>query len=1125
MQLLADVFVSNVSFWTSRYVLKSSSVSRILRSLFGTKLTGFCLRVLIIAAFLSPSLLVAQDLVLPFKTYSTKEGLSQASISEIFQDSKGFVWLGYQTGIDRFDGVNFESYDLRRYEDSPNIRMVTSIVEDSTGALWFGTAAGGLWKHIPKVGSFEVFLEEAPGNDGLDSDGIRDLKINHEGELIVLTDRGNVFVYDEAASEFSKVELVEPIRTKGLIRIVTSIEVDSDGSFWRIQQNGALENFRIEADHSISNLKEYFLPNIAGIDSLRIWSSFKSKSGNLLFGTVDSRLIEFDPNTSTASVLRIRKNDRHVGNIESIAENRDASDIWIGSDEGILMVDLESRSVRPVDSQTENQSSCDVIRSLMVDQSNYLWAGSFGCGFKRQLKKSSFELYRNDPDDPRSLGGNGIWTLDEDSEGGIWIATNANGINKFDPRTKSFDRFREGNTKGLDSNNIIDLMVDRSNQLWVSSFEGVVLFELVESQNGYTIGGLKRRFNFRSHVWQFRELRNGNVLIGTGAGGAFIYDTPSDSVRHVESFMDDPGIDLQDFGIQGVYEDEKGVIWLGTFGAGLLALDFESKSVQTFDRDEYPFGNVVGTVIKGKNPNEIWIGGYDGLIQLNTETLEVNSWTESSSDLPDDTVYSIIVDDSGEVWISTDKGISRFSPEANSFSNFTTADGLQDMEFNIQSALTASDGTFYLGGINGINAFDYQTFTDSQDAPEVVFTKLRILNKDISPGSDMPISESMPFTDLVTLKPGDNFVEIAYAIPAFDNQEIVQFQYMLEGVDEAWLDNGSRRTLTYTNIPQGSHRLLVRTSVRNGPWLETPSAIGIKMLAPWYKTGWAKVLWFCLGLLLLYLIINAATVSQRRRLQEKENQRQRQELERERATNARLRELDRLKSVFLANMSHEIRTPLTSIIGFADYLSESLPEEHVEYAQYILNGGTRLMDTINSVLDLAQLEGRAVKLSLEALDLSEVIPSYLSLFENKNPKADHVPIVYESEKESGPVAIVDQGALQRVIINLVGNANKFTEEGKITVSTRIEDKFAIIEVRDTGQGIDEEFIPDIFGVFSQESEGANRRHEGSGLGLAITKQLVDLMNGKIEVESTKGVGSVFRVFLPSANGLEKSRAS
>jgi signal transduction histidine kinase/ligand-binding sensor domain-containing protein len=487
---------------------------------------------------------------------------------------------------------------------------------------------------------------------------------------------------------------------------------------------------------------------------------------------------------------------------------------------------------------------------------------------------------------------------------------------------------------------------------------------------------------------------------------------------------------------------------------------------------------------------------------------------------PLNNLRSLIEDDQGRIWLVRSDRVDILTKDGHGGFIVTSPPELAFPEWNTTQVFVDRDGVVWLTNDYKLYRYDATFSTEKTYAIDVppVLRHVTLVESGTRLASASP---AMTPAGMPVIDHRDNAIRFDFALPSYNEPALNEYQFYLEGHDRGWSDWSRVSNKSYTNLREGRYRFRVRG--RNGQGMVSPEAVyTFKVNPPWFRTMWAYLAYLTL------ISVFVAFVVQYRRLTvaNRRAQRQAEELERERSVNERLQEsynrlqeanqsllqADKLKDEFLANTSHELRTPLTAILGFASILKDEVEGEHQEFMGMIEENGKRLLHTLNSLLDLAKLRVGMMETDMQPLDVTtrvhEVAKLMMPLARRKNIDLD------VRAPSSAVFALLDANCVERVLYNLVGNAIKFTDEGSVTILVEESGDDVVISVRDTGIGIDEQFIPQLFNEFRQESAGLTREHEGSGLGLAITNRLVQLMNGTIAVTSEKGVGSVFVVRFP-----------
>jgi len=1055
-----------------------------------------------------------------FHRLTVDQGLSQNSVSSIIQTRNGFIWAGTQDGLNQFDGYTFTGFkhDPSR-TDSLSNNDVKSVLEDRSGNLWVATNGGGLNKFDQIYETFEHFRHDPGQVKSIGHDRVNALLEDSSGTLWIGT-RGGLDRFDPETKTFQHYRH-NPDNPKSLSHnIVTAMTEDKEGHLWVATDGGGLN--RLNKKLGDFTPVRHNPKNLEGLPSDRISSLWFDISGKLWVGTVNSGLMRMD--VSSGKGKHFNHDPQQFGSLSGNKIRAIFQDskkvVWVGTWGGGL--NRYNASENRFDHFSHNpydpaSISHDRVWAIFEDQSGMLWFGSSGGINKYDRAKEKFIHYKHNPANSNSLNNNRVWAFHEDREGILWIGTHNGGLNRLNRATGQFSHYMHDpdNPNSLSNNFVKAILEDRFGTLWVGTSRGGL--NKMDKQTGsftrYKYDPDNPGSLSNDRVRCLFEDRAGNLWIGTDEGGLNRFDRKQGTFAH---FRHDPNnLDsISSDQVRLLYEDDAGNLWVGTNGGGLNRFDVATGKFTRFQHDPNnpnSLSNDVVWSLQEGQPGMLWIGTFGGgLVGFDWKRNIFTQYTEREG-LPNNVVYGILRDDGGNLWVSTNKGISKFDPGAQSFRNYDIEDGLQSKEFNSGASLKTKRGEMLFGGINGFNSFFPDRVKDSLFKPRVVITEFRKLDQKVE--LDRAIHEIKD----IHLSYRDNIFSFQFASLHFTHPEKNQYRYKLEGFDSDWVESGPRRYAMYTNLSGGKYVFRVQGSNSDGVWNEAGTFIRLLIDPPPWKTWWAYTLYMLTGGGLILGYIRWKTHAQQKQLEA-----QTRELENERKVAEELKRLDRLKDDFLANTSHELRTPLNGIIGIAESMADGATGEmsprQKSNLDMVAASGKRLANLVNDILDHSKLKSQDIELQSKPVDMKQLVEIVLTF--SQHLIVEKSLILRNDITEECPLVSGDENRLQQIMQNLIGNAIKFSESGTISVSAEAQDGWLEISVADEGIGIAQENQKDIFRSFEQSEASISREFGGTGLGLSITKNLVELHGGTLEVESEKGKGSRFYFTLPIFQGEE-----
>ena len=1047
-----------------------------------------------------------------FHTLSPEGGLNFDGVSGIKQDKYGFIWVLLSDELYRFDGYTYKRYLTRLKKEIPNFSFNSYIplVEDRGGNL-FLCSKQGIVKYHRKSDFFEEFKIGSVANIYIDG---------HDKIWVVNGDGINIVDLNN-----KKLKLIE--KQKDNLRNGKTIFSSDKDDFIMTKDKGCFYQF-----------------------------NYQKKQFKLIFSF---------PNPM--EIIDIKKAGIYL---------------WILTEKnGLLKLNLKTLKVEQAHTffcQKVGEARLPPARDFQIDKNGNVWIATQQGLYVLNPQNGEYNLYKHSETDKFSITNNSVWNLSEDRQGNLWIGTYCGGVCYVNlNEIKGFKTFSVQSSKF--SQNIISGFAEHDNELWIGT-EGSGM--LCYDRNKGTSTSYKHELNKNSLAYDnvkamLMDKIHNKLWIGMFRGGLDCLDLNTNTFKNYSEYDADKRIQLNHVN-RLVAESDSG-IWVGYRDGGLPRITYFS--INRNKSTNYNFKskenlNYVGTIISDfcrDNENNLWIASQERLHIMNIKTKEMHAipidtlqninqknmniqtlfwnnqdrsvWigTNSLGLFQYDTksgkflcfsdilrfnvhsIYSIIADNQNNLWLGTDNGLFKFDNKRKFFFQYDKNDGLQGRGFYPHSCLYSSTGELYFGGTEGFSVINPANIIPNRNKPIVILSEFFIDNITISKeSSNSPLKDAIYITNSIVLNHNQSNFGFEFSSTNFIVPEKTRFKYRLKGYDNNWVEvDASRRYASYNKVPAGRYTFEVLSTNNDGVWSNSAKTVEITVLPPPWLTWWAFLVYFLSIATIIYFILHYYLSQKRLGL----------ELYLETTEMKRQEENHQLQLQFFTNISHDFKTPLSLILGTLERLKQESVPISERFLTSLSNNAKRLLNLINELMDFRAVENDKMNLKISAGNINEFVSKQASDF-NEYAIQRNIDFRMILDPEFNNLVWFDNKIVEKIIMNLLNNAFKYTTKGSVVIETLADvsnfnsiyqknhkvsenennsHMFGIV-IRDTGIGISEKSIGKVFDRFYMVNDPQGEQHLGSGIGLALVKSLVLLHKGSISIRSERESGTDILVSFP-----------
>ncbi len=1108
----------------------------------------------------------AQKTNLNFFALNRQDGLSDNAVLTITKDAKGYMWFGTRMGLNRYDGYTFRKYFAGNDSTSLPGNTIKHLLVSSTGELWVGTDRNGVCQFDYSTETF-INYNFDPEEPILGSKIIKGIAEDSDSTIFIATNEG-VFFKQHGENNFTALPLLKDsiknknLKGKGILnRTIATLTPDEDKGIWIFYDDWRISYFDRETDTYI----HYQLDDNRFSYNRNFVTTALHINNKLLISGIGSGLILYNPQDASSELLL--KNEEVIS-ANHLSKSTDSL-IWLSTGNGLFHYNIYTRKYHRFTSvEADNLSMTTTsLYSHYEDDIGMLWVGTMNAGLNFAFRNKPFKHLLIGLDYYYSLSNDNISEIIHDNNGNLWVCYVSGLIEFHDNKTETRSDFLLEPLVNQYSGTVFKLLQSRNGNIYAASWRGGVQKYNPEKRAFQPLFGSKEAYLSHIDAVDIRDIeedKKGNLWLSAHGKGIYRINPANKEVKKYQ-FSESDSNSISNDWTYDITIDNNGNVWVGS-AWGLSKINPETEETTVYYSEDREMNVSINPIemVEFDQEGDLWISTHLGLGYYHQE-MDTFYILNQKNRLPTGQVQSLLRDNKKSVWAGTTSGLIKFNlkqtgegvPEVQDVFHFDYDDGLQSDYFNKGAAAMRFDGTMYFGGRWGIDFFNPAKIKPNEIKPTLRINSIEVFGEKIHPGTkgEPPVNEEGE----IVLNYNQNMLGLEYVALTYVNVEGNQYSYMLEPLNTEWIDMNKTRDLVFSNLKPGHYSLSLRVVTDKGLVNEHEGILKFYIKPPFWQTLWFLVTINVLLILLLVFGIRWYTANLRKNkirlekmvhlrtmeLQEKNNileeqsenlnevntllEERQQHIEEQAEelrvqtdslsqTNTELNELNSMKDKFFSIIAHDLKNPFNTIIGFTSLLKSSYKdykeEKRIQMIEYIHNSASSAYSLLENLLHWSRSQTNRLKVEPRRLMLKDVVDTNHQILEGMLRRKN---LRFRVDVPDDVYVFADEEMLNTVLRNLLSNAAKFTSPGGIIdVHARLSDELVITGIIDTGIGMDEEELKNLFRIDTSTSKKGTSGEEGTGLGIILCKEFIKKMHGKIWVESKKGIGTSIFFSLPKS---------